>query len=246
MRNTIRTLAASVHELAEIQRENGDRSCVGTYREALDIAKTLGDTALCAVCAFNLGTTYLDIPDLRDLDEAERWYRESLDLYAPGDMLGRAKSIGQMGRIALDRFLEAREAKRPIEELARHLGEAARLYEQSLEMLPGTDITTRGTVHNQLGIIYRNAGDADRALRHYQEAIRCRELRNDFFSAGHTRHNVALALLNAGRPHDALAYAEAALANFLSFGERAAAEIQKTEGLIAGIKEAHAKERGNT
>jgi hypothetical protein len=55
-----------------------------------------------------------------------------------------------------------------------------------------------------------------------------------------------MALLDLGRVHDALAYAEAALANFLSFGERAASDIQKTERLIARIKEAQAKAGDDT
>jgi hypothetical protein len=47
---------------------------------------------------------------------------------------------------------------------------------------------------------------------------------------------VAIALLNAGRRVDASEYAEAALRGFESYGERAAADIEKTRGLIAEIR----------
>ncbi len=46
---------------------------------------------------------------------------------------------------------------------------------------------------------------------------------------------MASALMNAGRLEDALLYAQAALRNFETFDDRAAEEIQKTQGLIARI-----------
>jgi hypothetical protein len=59
------------------------------------------------------------------------------------------------------------------------------------------------------------------------------------------RFNVALALLGADQLTDARAYAGAALANFRTFGNRAAAHIQNAERLIADIDQAIAeKARG--
>lgn len=243
-RNDIRTLAASVHELAEIQREQGSPTCAATFREALDFASASGNTAGQAVCAFNLGHVYQDIADLRNLDESERWYRKSLDLRAPDDRLARGRCLGQLGLVAHERFLGARTAKRPVEELVRQLAEAARLYEQALDMMPATAVTEQGIAHNQLGNIYDDAGDIDRALLHYRQCIRYHEQAGDIFAAGETRENVAIALLNTGRPSDARAYAEAALANFRTFGDRAADNIQRTEHLIAAIDQAVAKKAG--
>lgn len=243
-RNAIRTLAASLHELAEIQREQGTPACAATYREALDLADAIGDTAAQAACAFNLGHAYEDIAELRNLDEAEHWCRKSLDLHAPDDGLGRGQCLGQLGRVAFERFQEARTAKRPAEELARHLTEAARLYEQALEMMPTTAVTDRGIAHNQLGIIYRSADDIDRALHHYRQSIQYGDKAGDIFGAGQRRFNVAIGLLQADRLADARAYAEAALANFRTFGNRAADEIQDTEGLIADIDQAVAIRAG--
>jgi tetratricopeptide (TPR) repeat protein len=112
-------------------------------------------------------------------------------------------------------------------------------------MMPATAVTERGTIHNQLGIIYRNAGDIDRALYHYQQDIRYCERAGDIFGAGETRANVAMALLAAGRLSDARAYAEAALANFRTFGDRAADHIQDIERLVANIDQVVAKKAGS-
>jgi tetratricopeptide (TPR) repeat protein len=245
-RHSVRTLAVSVHELAQIQRENGDPSCAATYREALDLGKVLDDKTLCAVCAFSLGLAYEQIADLRDLDLAERWYRESLDLRAPGDRLAGSRALSQLGSVALERFVRGGLAKHPAEELARYLEDAAHLSSQALEMTPETDIIGRGAVHNSLGIIYQHAGSIDRALHHFGQGIRYNEEAGDIFHAGLTRENGAITLLGVGRLDDAGAYAEAALANFRTFGDRAAANIQKVENLIAKISQAQAKQRDNT
>jgi hypothetical protein len=242
--HAIRQLGTSLQGLGQIQREQGRPTCAATYREALDLAGAAGDTVGQANNAFNLGHAYKEIAALRNLDEAERWYRMSLDLHAPDDGLGRARCVGQLGAVAYDRFEDAKTAKRPREELSRHLTEAARRYEQALEMIPATAVPERGIAHNELGVIYSEAGDIDRALHHYQQDIRYCEQTGDIFGAGQTRKNVALTLLNAGRLSDARAYAEAALANFRTFGDRAADRTQKTERLIADIDQAIAEKAG--
>jgi tetratricopeptide (TPR) repeat protein len=90
--------------------------------------------------------------------------------------------------------------------------------------------------HNQLGIIYDDAGDLDRALQHYRECIRYDEAAGNLYGAAQTRFNVAIALAQAGRLADAREYAHAALRNYQTYGDRAAADIQKTQGLIAQIE----------
>jgi tetratricopeptide (TPR) repeat protein len=150
--------------------------------------------------------------------------------------MGRGNCLAQLGLIAYERFKEARAAK-PAKKPNGLPAEAAQLYEQALEMFPETAITDRGITHNQLGNIYSEAGDIDRVLQHYRKAIRYKEQTGDLFGAGQTRYNVARALRGAGRLDDARAYAEAALANFQTFGERATAEFQNTERLIVAIFE---------
>jgi tetratricopeptide (TPR) repeat protein len=243
-RNTIRNLIVSLQRLGEIQLEKSDPACAGTYREALDLADAIGDPVAQAVCAFDLSKAYArKMTALRDLDEAERLARKSLDLRLPADVLGRSKSLAVLGMVFMERFEEAQAAKRPIEEVVRYIAEAEKLYEAVLETLPKTAIADRGIAHNQLGAIYMAGGIIDRALHHFQEAIRYKEEAGNRFSAGRTRSNVATTLLTAGRADDARAYAEAALADFQIFGERALGEIQLTKKLIADIDKALAVKR---
>jgi hypothetical protein len=73
-------------------------------------------------------------------------------------------------------------------------------------------------------------------VQHSRESIQQFEQAGDLFHAAQARFNVALAFSAAGRRADALEYAEAALRGFESYGERAAAEIEKARGLIAKIR----------
>jgi tetratricopeptide (TPR) repeat protein len=235
-RNAIRTLVASLHELGEIRRELGRADCVPAYEEALDLAQRIGGRAEAAICAFNLGTAFKNIPALRDLAKAESWYRKSLDLRAEGDRQGRGGCFAQLGFVARERFQEARAAGAPEAELLEHLNEAARLYHEALGLLPPDAVDDLAVTHNALGAIYGDAGDLDRALPHYRQGIQYREIQGNLYGAAQTRFNVAVGLLNAGRRTDALEYAEAALRGFESYGERAAEMIEQTRGLIAEIR----------
>jgi tetratricopeptide (TPR) repeat protein len=239
--HAIRSLGTSLHELGQIQRQQGSPTCAAAYREALDLANAAGNTVGQATYSFNIGHAYKDIAEMRDLDEAERWYRMSLGLRPTHDGLARGGCVAQLGMVAYERFMEAQTAKRPVEELAHHIAEAARLYEEALDMMPATAVTARGIAHNQLGVIYSEAGDIDRALHHYQQDIRYCEQTGDIFGAGQTRENVALTLATAGRLSDARAYAEAALANLRTFGDRETHSIQKIERLIDAIDQAIAE-----
>src|SRR5262249_15684096 len=78
--NAIRTLAGSDEGLAHIQRELQRPECVAGYEESLAMFERIGDRVAAAICAFNLGHAYKDIPTLRDLTRAEHWYRRSLDM----------------------------------------------------------------------------------------------------------------------------------------------------------------------
>ncbi|MCP4423581.1 MAG: tetratricopeptide repeat protein, partial [Chloroflexi bacterium] len=102
---------------------------------------------------------------------------------------------------------------------------------------PPNAVDDLAVTHNQLGNIYDDAGDLERALFHYQEAIRYVETAGNLFQAGQFRYNVALTLQAAGRLEDALLYAQAALRNFETFGDRAAEDIEDTQGLIDEIEE---------
>jgi len=235
-RHAIRTLAVSLHELGQIQRELSRPECVEAYEESLALAERIGERAGAASCAANLGHAYLLIPALRDLEQAERWYRRSLELSDERDRLGRGGGLTQLGLVALERFREAREAGRPEPELLRHLNDAAEFYHQALGLIPSSAVGDLAVVHHQLGIIYRSAGDLDQALPHYRESIRYEERQGNLYGAAQTRFNVARALVGAGRFADALLYAQAARRNYETYDDRAAEEIQRTQRLIEEIE----------
>ncbi len=68
------------------------------------------------------------------------------------------------------------------------------------------------------------------------QPTRCEEQQGNVYGASQTRFNVALALLQSGRPRDALEYARAALRGYESYGESAAEMIQQTRQLIGRIE----------
>ena len=239
-RNSVRTLSASLHDLAEIQREMGRRECVDAYRESFDIALRIEERSGAASAALNLGKAYENLVQLRDLDEAEHWYRKGLGLIPSGDRMYRAGALGQLGKVAHERFKEARAAKAPEPELRRHFNDALRWCREAVEMTPPDAIAFLAAGHDQLGTIYGYGGDLDLALHHWRESIRLKESGGDFYGAAATRYNVAAALANEGRLADARQYAEAALRGLQTYGASAANGVQETLALISRIVKAAA------
>jgi len=129
-------------------------------------------------------------------------------------------------------------------ELPEPSSAAAGVYHEALDLDPPDALEDLATDHSQLGNIYADAGDLDRALHHWREAIRYRETAGGTFGAGQTRFNVGVTLARAGRFAEALLYAEAALRDFEPFGDRAAADIQQTQQLIARIQQARGSPGG--
>ncbi len=241
-RNRLRSLTVSLHELGEIQRAQERPECVPAYEEALGLAERIGDTALVAVCAFNLGHVYYGvgggtggIPALRDLGQAEHWYRRSLELTPETDRQGRARCLGQLGAVAWERALEAQAAGNTVEVEAQ-IRAALGHYHQALELLPADAVNDRSVAHYQLGYIYLGIGRLDAALRHFQEVIHLCDDSGDHYGAASARFNVAIALLQANRRLDALDYARAALQGFQRYGGRAQDMIDQTQALIQDIQ----------
>ena len=234
----IRDLTVSLHELAEIQSEQGKPACVNSYEESLDLVEKIGDKAGASACAANLGNAYLEIAEIRDLDQADHWFRRSLKLYEElNNSLRQGRCWGSLGHIARERFKEAHAAQKPPEYLLRHLNDALQSYWMALKLFPQDDVDDLATTHNSIGVIYQYAGDIDQALAHYREAIRYCEIMGHLHSAGMCRSNVARTLARASRLSDALDYAQAALRDYETFGDRAAAEIQETKELISDIQQ---------
>jgi tetratricopeptide (TPR) repeat protein len=235
-RNAIQTLGASLHELGEIQREQGNPDCIKSYQEAMWLAERIGDRPHAAVTAFNLGHVYLGLPARRDLAQAERWYRRSLELRNERDRLGRSQSIDEIGVVYHERFLEAKKSGASNEQLLKYANKAIQAYQQSLDWAPPDAVDKLGLSHQHLGSIYAEMGHLDRAFPHWREAIRYFEVGGNLYEAARTRFVVAVFLAQAGRLADAREYAYAALRNFQTYGGRAAEEVQQTQGLIEMIE----------
>ncbi len=236
-RNSVRSLAVSVETLGHIRREMMREECVSAYQEAIDLFLAIGAQQEAAAIAFNLGHAYKDLSAIRDLDKAEHWYRRGLELTAEQDRMGRGRCLGQLGSVAIERFQEARSCKSGEDELLRRLNEAVGFYHQALEFFPADAVDDLAVTHGELGNIYQSAGDLDRALPHYRDAIRYREKQGNVYDASGTRFNVAVGLEGAGRLQDALAYARAALRGFESYGESAGEMIQRARQLVEEIEE---------
>jgi tetratricopeptide (TPR) repeat protein len=236
-RNQIRNLTVALSELGTILRAQDDPGCLPHFREDLTLKQRIGDRPGEAQAAGRLGNAYLTVPGLRDLDQAEHWFRHSLSLRPDSDWLGRARSLGSLGAVALLRFGDAQAAGEAESVLLEHLNAALRRYQQELDLAPADDHEQRGVTQNQLGIIYGLAGDTRQALRHYQQALQHHEARGDIYTAGQTRHGIALLLADDGRIGDALHYARASLRNFQQAGPGAASHAADTERLIADLEQ---------
>ena len=215
-----------------------DPGCVQPYQEAMELFQRIGDRRSEATAAFNLGHAYKDIPALRDLDQAEQWYRRDLELLEEHDTLGRARGTAELGNVAYERFKDARDAGAP--------ARAASSGTSTTQPAPTTrrsacSRTTRSANSPwptmALGNIYGEAGDTATALGHYQRAIQYCERQDDRYGAGWARHAAAVALADAGRQHDALLYARAALRDFEAVGPGAADRADRARQLITELEQ---------
>jgi tetratricopeptide (TPR) repeat protein len=235
-RHTIRSLAIATEDLGHIQLQQREPGCVDLYFEAKRLFQRIGARREETVIAFNLGSAYMNIPRLRDLDQAERWYQQAIELFGDQDTFGRAGATTQLGTLAYQRFLEARQAGEPAEQLARFLAAAADAYQQALQLYPPSAMPQLAVVYTQLGIIYSDFGDTDAALSYYQQSIQYEERQDNPYGAGMSRYNAAILLKRARRHHQALLYAQAALHDFQAVGPGAATDSEDARQLITELE----------
>jgi tetratricopeptide (TPR) repeat protein len=234
-KSLVRNLACSLFDLSDIQRKQESAKCVDGYLEAMSLAEQIPDSQAAAACAANLGHAFKNLPGIRDLVLATRWYQQCSDLCAEHDRMGRSRCLTQLGTIAYERFVDARTSGRPPEECFTHLSRAQQHCMEALEILPANAVRELDTAHSQLGNICGDAGQIDTALRHYQESIRYKEAMQDRFGAGQSRENAAIVLARAGRFPDALDWAQYALRDFKAC-ENADQEIVDTLKLLELIE----------
>jgi tetratricopeptide (TPR) repeat protein len=234
-RHRIRNLAVNEEALGHVLRAQRDPGCVTHYERAAGLFRAIGARREEGVVAFNLGHANLQIPSLRNPDRAEHWYRRTLDLADEWDRVSRARATAQLGRVAYERFYDARNAGQPEPVLLEHLNAAAAAGRHALDLLSADAVPDLAAVHHQLGIVYTDAGEDDTALTHYQQSIRLEEAAGNRYGAGQSRHAVAVLLTRAGRTGDALLYAHAALADYGPYGAGAAAVIERVQRLISDL-----------
>ncbi|HTS95756.1 MAG TPA: CHAT domain-containing protein [Streptosporangiaceae bacterium] len=236
-RNELRNLAIALQDLGRLLRDQADPGCLASFEEALGLFQRIGARTEEARVAIHIGNAYAGAPGPLDLDQAEHWYRYSLDRWAAEDRLGRAQSLASLAHIAYQRFLEGREAGEPAPVLLDHLNAALAGHKQALSLISADDAEELASSHNQIGLIYRQAGDTRQALHHFQQSIKYEEARGDLYGAGNTRYNIALLLEGDGRPGDALHYVRAALHNYERTGPGAAQNAAQARDLIARLEQ---------
>jgi tetratricopeptide (TPR) repeat protein len=237
LRSQLRTLAVSLQDLGRILRDQAEPGCLTSFEEALDLFRRIDARTEEARIAIHIGNVYNGAPGPVDLDQAEHWYKYSLDHWAVQETLGRAQSLASLADVAFQRFREARRAGEPGPVLLDHLNTALAGHQQALDLIPADDAGELASSHNQLGIIYSAAGDTRQALRHFQQSIQHNEARGDIYTAGNTRINITVLLEGDGRPGDALYYARAALHDYERTGPGAAQDAAQARDLIARLEQ---------
>jgi tetratricopeptide (TPR) repeat protein len=237
-KNTLRTLAVSLEQLAIMLREQGKAECVEPSKEAISINQFIGDKSTEAISAFNLGHAYKDLPALRNLDEAERWYRRSLELWAEGDEQGKGGCIKQIGMVFHERYKEAQRVNAPKSELLQNLNTAIDYLQNAIRLIPPTAVDDLAATHGALASIFHDAGDTDRSISEFHKSAQLDEQQGNVYRAGATRLNIAVILANNGRLSDALLYAKSALRDFESYQGRAKEMEDETKRVIEWIEEA--------
>ena len=235
-RNRIRSLAVTIEDLGHLLNFQGDPDCLRHYQQAIELFRRIHARQEEANLQLSVGIAYFDIPQLRDLDRAAQAYQTSLDLRPDHDTLGRARALGELATVDLERFHDALRADADPQVLLDHLNHALAGHHRSLDLLPDPH-PARAIAHNQLGNIYDEAGDTGQALTHYQHSIRNDEQAGNTYSAGHTRYNIAVMLYKAGRRDDALDWAHAALRDYLHIGPGATHDITQTQQFIQHIQQ---------
>jgi tetratricopeptide (TPR) repeat protein len=234
-RRGIRDVAAAQANLGLILREEQNPECVDYFQRAATLFARIGDRRAESRVAAELGLAYLSVPPLRDLDDAEQWYRRSLEMLDREDRLGQARILVQLGRVAYERYRDGREAGEPAERLRDYLTQAVGAYQQALADMPPDATADRAAAHSQLGAIYAETGQLDDAVAHLRESVRHYENAGDRYSAGISRFNLAVMLGAAGRFDEAVSYAQAALRDLEALGTASANQTAVIRQLITEL-----------
>ena len=234
-RQVVRRWAESLYRLSSIMRKQGFPE-PKVDQEAVDLVQQLGETETASQWTFELGLAYTDEPGVRNLDQADRWFQQSLALRDEDDRLGRAGCYSELGRVSWELFGMARKANMAQTDLMRHLSDTRQHYIRAIENDPPDDWVKLAHHNQELGHICFALGDLGRALPYYREAIRYYERQGDVSEAANTRFTLAVSLRDDGRLAEARRFAADAHAGFQKIGADPEM-IQRTRRILDSIEE---------
>ncbi len=240
-RHTIRRCAESLFRLSGVLRRQGFPE-PKIDQEAVDLIQQLGETETASQWTFELGLAYTDELGVRNLDQADRWFQQSLTLRDEDDRLGRAACYAELGRVSWELFGMARKANMAQTDLMRHLSDARQHYMRAIESDPPDDWVKLAHHNQELGHICFALGDLGRALPYYREAIRYYERQGNVADAADTRFTLTLSLRDDGRLADARKFAVDAHAGFEKI-DGDPEIIHRAKRLVESIEERLEKQR---
>ena len=216
-RQVVRRCAESLYRLSRLLRKQGFPE-PKIDQEAVDLVENLGETETSSQWTFELGLAYTDEPGVRNLDQANRWFQQSVGLRDEADRLGKAACYAELGRVSWELFGAARKANMAQVDLMKHLSDARQHYMRAIENDPPDDWIKLAHHNQELGHICFALGDLGRALPYYREAIRYYERQGDITQVANTRFTLALSLRDGGRLAEARKFAVDAHAGFQKIG----------------------------
>lgn len=266
--NMVRYVSTTMTEQYDAMFEQGNYLCINGFKEAFyalqedrgrpvsdlvlelassslqDLAKVfrgLPETA--ALLAFKLGNAYLQLPIVRNLTEAEQWYRFSLMLYKKYDAHWTAQCCGKLGLVTYEHWIEALKASGSTPVISKEFNEILDHYTRALYLLPSYAVGDLATLYNRLGRLFHEVGQIEEAFEYYRDAVRYYELHGNRYETARTRFITALLLIQDNRLEDAYDYAEAALRYFQTEANTEV-EQEETLALIDTIKKGIRSETG--
>ena len=153
------------------------------------------------------------------------------------DRLGKGACCAELGRVAWERFGEARKANRLQVELLRFLNDARQYYLRALENDPLDDWAHFAAHNQELGHICFSQGDLGRALPYYRESIRYYEREGATEQVAQTQFTLALSLRDANRMAAARKFTQDACTNFKKIPDCDPEMLKRAERNLESIEQ---------
>ena len=153
------------------------------------------------------------------------------------DRLGKGACCAELGRVAWERFGEARKANRLQVELLRFLNDARQYYLRALENDPLDDWAHFAAHNQELGHICFSQGDLGRTLPYYRESIRYYEREGATEQVAQTQFTLALSLRDANRMAAARKFTQDACTNFKKIPDCDPEMLKRAERNLESIEQ---------